>query len=148
MAIASPGVPKFEDQLKSASGLISGHALGDGIILGQSCADAASPILAWVKWFRSCRPQSHAKELLDGTEASVLEAVSYVSFGLARAALTAIRTQVDLLLSFTFFREHPAEWRLINWTGDGFKLRSDVLKYHKEMEAGRGGFAERLGMMD
>lgn len=138
----------FEDQLQQACEAIVAHAKGPGVLLGNNCAAAAKPILTWVDWYQRSRPHSHALELLSGTEASVLEAVSYVSMGLARAALTAIRAQVDLVLGFTYFREHPAEWRLVNWTGDGFKLRSDIFKYQKEIDPGRGGFNDRLGIMD
>lgn len=141
-------MPAFEDQLVEANNAIAAHVASDGIALGNACVDAGNPILVWIEWYRMCRPHSCASELLDGARSSVLEAVSYVGLGLARAAVTAIRTQVDLILSFTYFREHPAEWRLVNWTGDGFKLRSEIVKYQCGMEPGRGGFNDRLGLID
>ena len=52
------------------------------------------------------------------------------------------------MLGFTYFREHPAEWRLVNSTGDGFRLRAEIVKYQCEIEPGRGGFKDRLGIMD
>lgn len=138
----------FEAQLKDACVAIAAHVSGAGPGLGGDCISAAEPVLSWIDWYERCRPTSHALELLNGARAAVLEATSYVGLGLARAALTAIRAQIDLVLGFTYFREHPAEWRLVNWTGDGFKLRSEIVKYHREIEPGRGGFKDRLGIID
>jgi hypothetical protein len=138
----------IKDQLKNASAVIATHVGSDGPNLAIACSDAAEPVLLWVDWYQKFRPQASAPELLRGARASVLEAVSYVGLGIGRGALTAIRLQVDLMLGFTYFREHPAEWRLLNWTGDGFKLRSEIVKYHREMEPGRGGFNDRLGIID
>ena len=106
----------FDQQLKNACQAIVAHVGSDGVPLGTSCMDAASPVRTWICWYSDCRPNSHAPELLDGAKASVIEAVSYVGLGLARAAVTAIRTQVDLMLGFTYFREHTADWRLVNST--------------------------------
>lgn len=138
----------FEEQLKEACEAIAAHVRADGVSLGNDCMAATEPLMTWIEWYRRCRPNSHAFELLDGAQASALETTSYVGLGLARGALTAIRAQVDLILGFTYFREHPAEWRLVNWSGDGFKLRSDIVKYHREIEPGRGGFNDRLGLID
>lgn len=138
----------FEDQLVEASKAIVAHVHDQGGVLGNACMGAGASVLTWIDWYQRCRPNSCATELLAGARSCVLEAVSYVGLGLGRAALTAIRTQVDLILGFTYFREHPAEWRLVNWTGDGFKLRSDIVKYQCSMEPGRGGFNDRLGLID
>ena len=138
----------ISDQLADASAAIVAHVGTDGVNLGTACADAASGVLSWIEWYANSRPNASSPELLAGARASVLETVSYVGLGLARAAVTAIRLQVDLILSFTYFREHPAEWRLLNWIGDGFKLRSELVKYHCSIEPGRGGFNDRLGIID
>lgn len=139
---------KLQEQLEAAVDAIADYSKLHGATSAQDFGIAAKPILTWLNWFHTCRPHSHAAELLEGARASVLEAAAYAGLGLGRASITSIRTQVDLVLSFSFFREHPAEWRLLTWTGDGFKLRSDIVKYHREMDPGKGGFAERLTMIE
>ena len=62
----------------------------------------------------------------------MLESVAYIGLGLGRAAIGAIRTQIDLLLGFTYFYDHPYEWNSVKTTGKGFKLRSDIDKHHKD----------------
>src|SRR5688500_2740539 len=137
-----------QKQLTEALKAIDSHAKKLGAATSTDFASAAKPVLTWINWFRSCRPHSYAFELLDGAQSSVLEAASYAALGLGRATLVAIRTQIDLMLGFSYFREHPAEWRLLSWTGEGFKLRSEILKYHKEIDPGKGGFADRLAMLE
>jgi hypothetical protein len=77
-------------------------------------------------------------DLLAGVEASVREAAGCVALGLGRAAIIAIRTQLDLLLAYTYFHEHPAEWRRVCQTGDGFKLKAELTRYHMELTPGFG----------
>ena len=118
---------------------------GCGLPLGEACARAAQPVVTWIRWYRIHRPSRSGSELLDGARAAVLEAVGYVNCGLGRAAISAIRTQVDLMLGYSFFREHPAEWRRVCETGEGFKLKSELVKYHREIQS---SFAAKLGMIE
>ena len=86
-----------------------------------------------------------ALDLLNGTQAAALETVAYAYLGLGRAAITAIRLQIELLLGYTYFKDHPVEWDKVRRTGDGFVLFSAVENYHKEMDR---TLAARLGMID
>ncbi|MDM8560907.1 hypothetical protein [Candidatus Parabeggiatoa sp. HSG14] len=63
----------------------------------------------------------------------MLESVAYIGLGFGRATIGAIRTQIDLMLSFTYFYDHPREWEMVKTLGKGFQLRSDIEKYHKEI---------------
>jgi hypothetical protein len=87
------------------------------------------------------------QQLTDACQ-SIVAHVVFDCVSLGTSFMDAIRTQVDLMLGFTYFREHTAEWRLVNSTGDGFRLRAEIVKYQCEMEPGRGGFKDRLGIMD
>ncbi len=132
-------------QLQAATALIDAHSKGDGLVLAKEMELATARILVWLHWYRSHRVPLAAADLLPGTHASVLEAIAYVSMGLGRAALTAIRTQIDLALSFTFFKDHPVEWSRVTSTGEGFFLRGDVYNYHKTTDK---GFVSRLGIIE
>ena len=35
-------------------------------------------------------------------------------------------------LAWLYFKDHPVEWQRVQDTGDGFKLKSDILKYLSE----------------
>ncbi len=113
--------------------------------LGEICRLNAQPLVLWIHWYRTHIVVDAAAELLVGAEASIREAAGCVAIGLGRAALTAIRTQLDLLLGYTYFRDHPTEWRRVCDTGEGFKLKAELLKYHAEYTP---GFSERRGLLD
>ena len=135
----------YKDQLSEAVTSINEIVARCGSVQGEACAKAAQPIVDWVRWYRAHHWSESGSELLDGTRAAVLEAVGYVSLGLGRAAIASIRTQLDLVLGYSFFREHPAEWRRVSETGDGFKLKSELVKYHREMQS---SFGEKLSMIE
>ena len=65
--------------------------------------------------------------------------------GLGRAAVAAIRTQVDLLLGYTFFRDHPVEWKTLHESGEGYRLFSKIIKYHGEIDQ---NFNNRLAIIN
>ena len=100
--------------------------------LGEEISEAGAQTLSWINYLRSIHNNRSAEELLNGTESALIETCAYCYLGLGRAAIAAIRTQVDLLLCYTFFRDHPVEWNYLQTNGDGYRLFSDVLKYHGE----------------
>jgi len=93
---------------------------------------ACRELLIWIDYLKCLFPDSYALDLLEGTRASMLESVAYIGIGLGRAAIGAIRTQIDLMLGFTYFYDHPREWEIVKNVGEGFQLRSDIDKYHKD----------------
>jgi len=42
------------------------------------------------------------------------------------------------LMAYTYFYEHPAEWRRVCQTGDGFKLKAELIRYHSDFTPGFG----------
>jgi hypothetical protein len=135
----------LRSQLREALDEIEKTVAATGCHLGAECERNAAPILQWVHWYETARSGSCALELLSGCRAAVLETIAYVGFGLGRAAVTSIRTQIDTLLSFSFFRNHPAEWNQVTATGRGFRLRGDVVEYHKDIDK---GFEGRLAQVE
>jgi hypothetical protein len=109
-----------------------------GSALGEQCGANAQRLVEWVHWYRTKRKADWCLDLLTGVEASVREAAGCVALGLGRAAILAIRTQIDLLLAYTYFHEHPAEWRRVCQTGDGFKLKAELIRYHVDLTPGFG----------
>src|SRR5689334_21553669 len=75
----------------------------------------------WSVYYQANFSSSTSKDLLAGFHSASLETATYICLGLSRAALSAIRLQVDLLLGFSFFCDHPREWEKLVTTGEGFK---------------------------
>ncbi len=105
---------------------------------------AVQDVTDWLQHFRTTR-NGTANELLDGIQASVLEAVAYSAMGLARSSLAAIRQEIELTLAYTFFKDHPVEWERVRNTGDGFRLPAEVRKYHSEQSR---DLASRIHFID
>ena len=120
-------IPELLENLKKSSDILLP-------LIGKESEVAGVPILSWTTYLKSIHNNRIAIELLNGTESALVEACAYCCLGLGRASISSIRTQVDLLLSYTFFRDHPEEWRKVQDTGDGFELFRDIIKHHKEMD--------------
>ena len=111
----------------------------------ERVSTAQRELLRWLAHFQDAAPSRNAVELLDGTRAALLEAATYVGIGLGRAAVTSIRTQVDLLLAYTYFVDHPREWGRLSERDEGFMLRAELRRYHEGLFP---GFARRLGIVE
>lgn len=85
-----------------------------------------------------------ADELLDGALSSLREVAACAGLGLVRPALLAMRTEIDLMLSWLYFKDHPIEWDFVNVTGDGFKLKKEILEYFSKYY---NHFGNRFGIL-
>ena len=102
--------------------------------IGKEASEAGTSILLWINYLRSVHHNRAAIELLNGTESALIESCAYCCLGLGRAAIAAIRTQVDLLLGYTFFRDHPVEWKTLHESSEDYRLFSKIIKYHGEVD--------------
>lgn len=105
----------------------------------------AGLFLTWLNFLRANRLTGHADELLDAAVAAVREVAALSSLGLARPATFALRAQIDLALSWTYFKDHPVEYGRVLRTGDGFKLKTELLKYCSDSF---DGYGEKFGILE
>ncbi|MCP1606031.1 hypothetical protein [Pseudomonas citronellolis] len=84
--------------------------------------------LEWIPYLNNAKTGT-ADDLLDGAVSSLREMAACAGLGLVRPALLAMRTQIDLILSWLYFKDHRVEWDYVNSTGDGFKLKKEILEY-------------------
>jgi hypothetical protein len=56
----------------------------------------------------------------------------------------SLRIQIDLGLTWLFFKDHQMEWERIQESGDGFKLKTEIFRYLQEMHP---RFADRMGTL-
>lgn len=128
----------YAKQLSDYLAAVDATAKAHGQALGEKCGTNAQRLIEWVHWYRTKRKAEWCKDILSGVEASIREASGCVALGLGRAAILAIRTEFDLLLAYTYFYEHSSEWRRVCQTGDGFKLKAELMRYHSDFTPGFG----------
>lgn len=117
-------------QVDKALSEIGAFSINHGIELATLGEKSSREIMVWLQYFENTYTSTPAKPLLNGTRSALIETIGYISFGLGRAAINSIRTEIDLLLSFSYFCDHPVEWETVTSTGTGFMLRADIYKYY------------------
>ncbi len=122
----------------------SDSARAHGNALCDDMENAARTQLLWLGYLASQKSGSHAKCLIDGAQSAIREAAACLILGLARPSLNSLRTQIDLTLSWLYFKDHPVEWDLIQATGENFKLKKELFQYLKDWHP---KFAGRIGIL-
>ncbi len=134
-----PVSKQISDLLKK----VNGFAHTDGVAVASTIDANSKLVLYWLPYLE-CRKTGTADELLDGVASSLIEAAACAALGLVRPALFSMRTEVDLILTWLYFKDHPIEWDNVNKTGDGFKLKKDIFDY---LSRYFDGFGERYGIL-
>jgi len=100
--------------------------------------------LKWLNFLNSFKRTGTANELLDAVASTMRETAACIALGLVRPALFSMRTQIDLILAWLYFKDHPVEWSVVNRTGDGFKLKRELFDYLNNTVE---GFNARYGIL-
>lgn len=117
---------------------IADFAGANGEDFVQRSEVSAKPLLLWLEYLNKYCLTGVADELLQATSASVREASALLGVGLIRPCLFSMRAQIDLALGWIYFKDHRVEYELVNRTGDGFKLKKDILNYMRDSFASYG----------
>jgi hypothetical protein len=134
----------LDDQLVQLSALTSENCTNHGPEIAAKGDEACKLLILWLQYLRATHSTGVADCLLDGTASAAREAIACLALGLVRPALASLRAQIDMSLAWLYFKDHPVEWRRVQDTGDGFKLKSDVLKYLNETDA---KYKNRFGLL-
>lgn len=105
---------------------------------------AAQVLVAWVNYLQSAHTTGVADCLLEGVRATARESVACTTLGLVRPSIFAMRAQIDLMLSWLYFKDHAVEWDKVQISADGYKLKKEVLRY---LEDNHQRFSQRRGML-
>jgi len=138
-------VSEVEIQVAALAAAIEGHKAAFGLTAAEGLTEALGEVAMWISHFRASASSRVGRELLDGAQAAAYETVSYAYLGLGRAAIAAMRQQIELLLGYSYFKDHPIEWDRVRRTGDGFIMFSAVEAYYKDLD---GGLASRLAAIE
>lgn len=119
----------YDSQSQSLRSAVTTHSEEHGATIVGETADACSHLLLWLDNLRSSVSTGIADEILDGTQAAIQEVAGCLSLGLVRPALFSLRGEIDLLLTWIYFNDHPIEWEYSKSTHEKYPLRAEVLKY-------------------
>lgn len=86
----------------------------------------------WLSYLRQSEPAKGADVLLDGTQRAIVETVGCLALGLVRPALSSLRSQIDMILGWLYFKDHEVEWNHLRSSGKGFQTKAQVLSYLSE----------------
>lgn len=104
---------------------------------------AARPLVLWIDHFERAE-RGDCDVLLSAFRSVIAEACACSVMGLARPALCLLRSQVDVALAWLYYREHPREWRNVNVSEGGYKLKKDILLTFEAIEP---AFKRRFGIL-
>jgi hypothetical protein len=122
----------LDDQLIELSKLTGENCANRGRDVVSKGEEACKPLVLWLQYLRANHSTGTADSLLEATACAAREAIACLALGLVRPALASLRAQIDMCLAWLYFKDHPVEWQRVQDTGDGFQLKSDVLKYLTE----------------
>ncbi|BBU61503.1 hypothetical protein MSC49_14380 [Methylosinus sp. C49] len=86
-------------------------------------------ILTWTQYLEANRSNHFADNLIRSVRSEVIEAAGYLSIGLVRPALYALRLQIESMLAWVYFNDHKVEWLHTINTDHDFPMRAQNLKY-------------------
>lgn len=111
---------------------VSDHGAGIGIECSHGVAAEAQVLLDWLSYLRQSEATNVADALLDGTQGAIVETVGCLALGLVRPALASLRSEIDMMLAWLYFKDHKVEWNHLRDTGRGFRTKANVLSYVNE----------------
>ena len=110
----------------------SDHGATVGIERSGGVAAEAQVLLDWMNYLRQSEATGVADALLDGTQGAIVETVGCLALGLVRPALSSLRSEIDMMLAWLYFKDHKVEWNRLRDTGRGFQTKASVLSYVNE----------------
>ena len=133
-----------EAQLNKLIARCSENCTSRGTEVIHATAEAARLQLLWLQYLTTTKLTGTADCLLEGTKSAIHEGASCLALGLVRPALNSLRLQIDLIFGWLYFKDHPVEWERVQTTGDGFKLKQELLRYFSDSFS---GFGMRFGVL-
>lgn len=116
----------------------------NGAGLSADVENQSELLMHWVSYLSKYQLTGVANQLLEASGSAIRETAGSLSMGLLRSALFSLRAEIDLVISWIYFKDHPIEWGYVNRTAEGFKLKSEILQHigvHYE------GFNRRYGLL-
>lgn len=104
-------------------------------------------LLQWIQYLNSYHLTGTADYLIAAIGPSLREVAATLAMGITRPALFSLRSQIDLILTWLYFKDHPKELDYVNSSSDGFKMKKELLTYlgtHYESFGLRYGILKKI----
>lgn len=114
----------------------------------ELCAEVdrvSMPLLFWINYLRTGHLTGTADELISGMHSSIIEVAACLCLGLVRPAIFSIRAQVDMAVSWMYFKDHAVEWQHLQEEGQGFIMKKTGWLY---LEDYYPNFKRRFEILD
>ena len=111
----------------------------------DECIAATEILMVWMGYLHVTVSKTVADRLLNAAQATIIEVAGSISLGLVRPAIFSIRSQLELLLAWVYFNDHPVEWNNFEKTGRDFPMRAVIVKY---LHANGDRFSDRLKILN
>ncbi|MBA7682369.1 hypothetical protein ES703_90719 [subsurface metagenome] len=119
----------YSQSAKQLANNATKHSKDFGAELCQDVERAANLLLNWLGYLDPTFLNGTADELIRGSRKAIIEVAGCLSLGLVRPAVFSLRAQIDMSLSWLFFKDHLVEWNRVLSEGEGFKLKKEVCHY-------------------
>lgn len=135
-----------DSQVNALALAINGHVTNVSGSISYAVEDKAKILISWLSYLQKYQLTRTADSLLIAVGASIREVSACLSLGLIRPAIFSLRLQIDLALSWLYFKDHPIEWDEVNRTGDGFKMKKELLDYLNRHHRAEGRINQLKGI--
>lgn len=125
---------------------INGHATIAAGGISLAVEKKTILLISWLSYLQKYQLTNTADSLLIAVGSSIREVSACLSLGLIRPAIFSLRMQIDLVLSWLYFKDHPVEWDEVNRTGDGFKMKRELLDYLNRHHRSEGRINQLKGI--
>ncbi|AKQ58323.1 hypothetical protein [Bordetella hinzii] len=133
-----------QEQTRDLRTATNDFSVAHGARISSAIEENSTLLVSWLSYLNAFHRTQVADSLLDAVSSSIREVAGVASLGLGRHALFSLRSQIDLLLAWLYFKDHAIEWQHVNQTADGFKLKKDILQY---LEQHVPRFSHRMGIL-
>lgn len=94
-------------------------------------ASSSLRIARWVRQLNAADKGNPALTFLNEAQVSTHYVAALAAIALYKPAASAMRTMLESVLYYTYFRTHPSELATLARDDTYFVLKSDVIEYHK-----------------
>ncbi len=108
---------------------INAFTPSESAINAENLANNLFLLTLWLHYIETNFKTGIANELLSAAGSCLRESAAYISIGLIKPIIFNYRTVIDLCLAWYYFKDHAIEWSYVNTTGDGYKMKKEILEY-------------------
>ena len=87
-------------------------------------------LTTWFGLLYHLRSQEQTSVLIAAAHSKIIEIWILVPLGLLHSSYSALRTVVDIAVSYSFYHSHPIEWSAVCQGRSGWESRANIVNWH------------------